>query len=67
MFKNIKTFEEIQKEKNKYLINQRINEIKDLLIETDYKVLPDYDKDNLEIKLKRQEWREEIRNLINNL
>jgi hypothetical protein len=40
---------------------KRIAELKQLLLDTDYKVLPDYDKPNDEIKTQRQAWREEIR------
>jgi len=39
----------------------RIAELKSLLIKSDYKVLPDYDKNNVDIKTNRQAWREEIR------
>jgi hypothetical protein len=42
---------------------QRINELKKLLFETDYKVLPDYDKQSAEIVAQRQAWRDEIRAL----
>jgi hypothetical protein len=42
---------------------KRIAELKQLLLDTDYKVLPDYDKPNDEIKTQRQAWREEIRAL----
>ena len=41
----------------------RIVELKKLLVDSDYKVLPDYDKPNDEIKTQRQAWREEIRAL----
>ena len=41
----------------------RIAELKALLINSDYKVLPDYDKDSEAIKAQRQAWREEIRTL----
>jgi hypothetical protein len=41
----------------------RIVELKKLLVDSDYKVLPDYDKPNDEIKTQRQAWREEIRTL----
>jgi len=41
----------------------RIAELKALLNESDYKVLPDYDKDSEAIKAQRQAWREEIRTL----
>jgi hypothetical protein len=41
----------------------RIGELKRFLSETDYKVLPDYDKPNESIKVQRQEWRNELRQL----
>ena len=41
----------------------RIAELKQLLLNSDYKVLPDYDKPSEEIKAQRQAWREEIRTL----
>ena len=41
----------------------RIVELKQLLVDSDYKVLPDYDKDSEAIKAQRQAWREEIRTL----
>jgi hypothetical protein len=41
----------------------RIAELKSLLTNSDYKVLPDYDKDSEAIKADRQAWREEIRTL----
>jgi len=44
-------------------INARIAELKALLTNSDYKVLPDYDKTSDEIKAQRQAWREEIRTL----
>jgi hypothetical protein len=42
---------------------ERIAELKVLLTNSDYKVLPDYDKDSEAIKAQRQAWREEIRTL----
>jgi hypothetical protein len=42
---------------------ERIAELKALLNDSDYKVLPDYDKDSEAIKAQRQAWREEIRTL----
>ena len=42
---------------------ERIKELKQLLVDTDYKVLPDYDKESEAIKTQRQSWREEIRTL----
>lgn len=41
----------------------RIAELKRLIADTDYKVLPDYDKPNDEIKAQRKLWRDEIREL----
>lgn len=41
----------------------RIQELKKLLSDTDFKVLPDYDKPNEDIKALRAAWRNEIRNL----
>jgi len=43
----------------------RIEELKNFLKESDYKVLPDYDKPNQEIKEQRKAWRKEIRQLGN--
>jgi hypothetical protein len=45
------------------LKQQRIYELKQLLNESDYKVLPDYDKPDDGIRAQRQAWREEIRKL----
>jgi hypothetical protein len=42
---------------------KRIAELKQLLLDSDYKVLPDYDKPSDEIKAQRQVWRDEIRML----
>jgi hypothetical protein len=41
----------------------RIVELKKLLADSDYKVLPDYDKPDENIGAQRQAWREEIRTL----
>ena len=41
----------------------RIAELKQLLADSDFKVLPDYDKTNDTIKAQRQAWRDEIRTL----
>jgi hypothetical protein len=41
----------------------RIAELKQLLTDSDYKVLPDYDKPDENIVAQRQAWREEIRAL----
>ena len=43
--------------------DKRIAELKQLLLDSDYKVLPDYDKPSDEIKAQRQAWRDEIRQL----
>jgi hypothetical protein len=43
----------------------RIAELKQLLADSDYKVLPDYDKTTDEIKAQRQAWRDEVRILEN--
>ena len=42
---------------------KRIAELKQLLVGSDYKVLPDYTKPNQEIKAQRELWRAEIRKL----
>jgi hypothetical protein len=42
---------------------QRIEELKQMLLDTDYKVLPDYDKPDETIVAQRQAWRQEIRSL----
>jgi hypothetical protein len=42
---------------------ERIEELKQLIANSDYKVLPDYDKPNEDIKMQRQAWRDEIRKL----
>jgi hypothetical protein len=41
----------------------RIAELKSLLNDSDYKVLPDYDKPDENIVAQRQAWRAEIRTL----
>jgi hypothetical protein len=41
----------------------RIVELKQLLRDTDYVTLSDYDKDKTETLTQRQSWREEIRKL----
>jgi hypothetical protein len=45
------------------LAEQRIAELKQLLLDSDYKVLPDYDKTDESIIADRQAWRDEIREL----
>ena len=63
MFKTIKTAADIQAEKDQQAKEQRIAELKRLLADSDYKVLPDYDKASDDIKAQRQAWRDEIRQL----
>jgi len=46
---------------------ERIDELKQMLLDTDYKVLPDYDKDSEVVKSQRQQWRTEIRLLESQL
>jgi hypothetical protein len=41
----------------------RIAELKQLLRDSDYVVLPDYDKDKADVIAQRQAWRDEIRSL----
>ena len=41
----------------------RIAELKQLLAESDYVALADYDKDKPEVLVQRQAWRDEIREL----
>lgn len=48
-------------EKTKQELLQKINEAKLYLSETDYKMTVDYDKDTSEVKIKRQEARDFIR------
>ena len=42
----------------------RVSELRKLLADSDYKVVPDYDKPNEDIKAQRQKWRDEIRDLL---
>lgn len=42
----------------------RVSELRKLLADSDYKVMSDYDKPNEDIKTQRQEWRDEIRELL---
>ena len=65
MFKTIKTPEQIAAEQAEQQREQRITELKRLIADSDYKVLPDYDKPSEEIKAQRQAWREEVRQLEN--
>jgi len=50
-----------QAELDKIEIDKQIAEAKQYLSDTDFKVLPDYDQDSTEVKVKRQEAREFIR------
>jgi anti-sigma28 factor (negative regulator of flagellin synthesis) len=59
----LKTAEQKAAEAAQQQREQRIAELKQLLTNSDYKVLPDYDKDSEAIKAQRQAWREEIRTL----
>ena len=63
MFKTIKTAAEIQAEKDQQAKERRITELKRLLAETDYKVMPDYDRPSAKMVEDRQAWRDEIRKL----
>jgi hypothetical protein len=42
---------------------ERIAELKQLLRETDFVALPDYDKDKPDVLAQRQAWRDELREL----
>jgi NAD(P)H-dependent FMN reductase len=42
---------------------ERIAELKQLLRDTDFVALPDYDKDKPDVLAQRQAWRDEIREL----
>lgn len=63
MFKIIKNPEQLAQEQAQQQAERRIAELKQLLAETDYVVLADYDKKKPEIITQRQEWRNEIRSL----
>lgn len=63
MFKNIRTKEQLDAERQNRNNVAKIDELRKMLSETDYKVMPDYDKPNDEIKRQRALWREEIRSL----
>jgi hypothetical protein len=56
-------FDDYQKNTQPTKEQIRINELKNKLSQSDYKVLPDYDKPDNGIRAQRQEWREEIRQL----
>ena len=63
MFKVIKTPEQIKAEEQAAADAARVAELKKLLTDSDFKVLPDYDQPSDEIKAQRQVWRNEIRQL----
>jgi hypothetical protein len=63
MFKTIKSAQDIQAEKDQAAKEQRIAELKRLLADSDFKVMPDYDKPSAKIVSDRQAWRDEIRAL----
>ena len=53
-----------QAKKAKLAKEARVSELRKLLADSDYKVMPDYDKPNEDIKAQRQEWRDEVRDLL---
>lgn len=59
----LKTAEQKAAEVAEQAREARIAELKQLLTDSDYKVLPDYDKSTDEIKAQRQAWRDEVRTL----
>jgi hypothetical protein len=59
----LKTAEQKAAEAQAKANEARIAELKALLTDSDYKVLPDYDKPDEAIVAQRQAWREEIRTL----
>jgi CO dehydrogenase/acetyl-CoA synthase epsilon subunit len=63
MFKTIKTASEIQSEKEQQAKDARITQLKQLLTDTDYVGMSDYDQDKADVKAQRQLWRDEIRAL----
>lgn len=66
VYENVPVYEEpVATEEEIKLL--RITELKTMLSSTDFKVLPDYDQPNEEIKAQRQLWRDEIRSLEANL
>lgn len=60
---SIKTAEDLANEKLQAEKQARIRELTKLLEESDFKVLPDYDKPIGDLKEQRQAWRDEIREL----
>jgi hypothetical protein len=59
----LKTAEQKAAEAQAKANETRIAELKALLTNSDYKVLPDYDKPDEGVKAQRQAWREEVRTL----
>jgi hypothetical protein len=59
----LKTAEQKAVEAAQQQREQRIAELKALLTNSDYKVLPDYDKPDEDIVSQRQAWRAEVRTL----
>ena len=59
----LKTAEQKAAEAAQQQREQRIAELKALLTNSDYKVLPDYDKPDEDIVSQRQAWRAEVRTL----
>ena len=53
-----------QAKKVKLAKEARVSKLRKLLVDSDYKVMSDYDKPNEDIKTQRQEWRDEIRELL---
>jgi hypothetical protein len=64
MFKAIKTADQIAAEAQAVADEARVAELKKLLAETDYVALADYDQSKSEVLAQRQEWRSEIRKLM---
>ena len=67
MFKTIKSAQDIQAEKDQAAKERRVSELKKLLANSDFKVMPDYDKPNDDIKAQRQAWRDEFRELTDEI
>lgn len=63
MFKLIKTAEDVAAETAQVEREVRIAQLKQLLRDTDYVTLPDYDKSKPDVLAQRQLWRDEIRSL----
>ena len=64
MFKAIKTAVQIAAEAQAVADEARVAELKKLLAETDYVALADYDQSKSKVLAQRQEWRSEIRKLM---